>query len=209
MRRILSTAMLLFLLLLLPGRAPAVETLLTDLQKGSYVIVFRHGATDDSQKDVYPLNFSDMKAQRQLSATGREMAAEVGEAIKKLHIPIGLVFTSKLNRAAETGKLLSGKDVQVRAALTDSGGGMASAMMNPSGANELAGVAVRELVNTPPQNETNTLLVTHKTNFADAFGKDAGNVQEGEAFIYKPDVSGEPKLVARMKAMDWIAAASQ
>jgi len=201
--------MLLFLLLLLPVRAPAAETLLTDLQKGSYVIVFRHGATDDSQKDVYPLNFSDMKAQRQLSATGREMAAEVGEAIKKLHIPIGLVFTSKLNRAAETGKLLSGKDVQVRAALTDSGGGMASAMMNPSGANELAGVAVRELVNTPPQDETNTVLVTHKTNFADAFGKDAGNVQEGEAFIYKPDVSGEPKLVARLKAMDWIAAASR
>jgi len=194
---------------LLPVRAPAAETLLTDLQKGSYVIVFRHGATDDSQKDVYPLNFSDMKAQRQLSATGREMAAEVGEAIKKLHIPIGLVFTSKLNRAAETGKLLSGKDVQVRAALTDSGGGMASAMMNPSGANELAGVAVRELVNTPPQDETNTVLVTHKTNFADAFGKDAGNVQEGEAFIYKPDVSGEPKLVARLKAMDWIAAASR
>src|SRR4051795_8559766 len=103
MRRIVSTATLLFLLPLLPVRAPAAETLLTDLQKGSYVIVFRHGATDDSQKDVYPLNFSDMKAQRQLSATGREMAAEVGEAIKKLHIPIGLVFTSKLNRAAETG----------------------------------------------------------------------------------------------------------
>jgi phosphohistidine phosphatase SixA len=198
----------LLLLLVLPARALETESLVTDLQKGGYVIMFRHGATDDSQKDVYPINFSDMKAQRQLSAKGRETAADVGQAITKLRIPVGLVLSSKLNRAVETGKLLSGKDVQAVAALTDSGAS-AAAMANPTGANEKAGAAVRALVNTPPAGGTNTVLVTHKTNFADAFGKDASDVGEGEAFVYKPDASGQPRLVARMKATDWTAAAAK
>ncbi|WP_441258599.1 histidine phosphatase family protein [Bradyrhizobium sp. 521_C7_N1_3] len=206
MRKIACIALLVFPAPLYPAGAVDNDALVSELRGGGYVIMFRHGATDDSQKDVYPLNFTDMTAQRQLSTNGREMAADVGRAVRKLGIPIGLVLTSKLNRAVETGKLLSSRDVQAVDALTDSGGG-ASAMANPGGANRKAGAAVRDLVNTPPSGATDTLLVTHKTNFADAFGKDAGDVQEGEAFVYRPDPSGQPKLVARMKATDWIAAA--
>ncbi|MBR0748859.1 histidine phosphatase family protein [Bradyrhizobium japonicum] len=206
MRKIACIALLAFLAPLHPAGAVDTDALVSELRGGGYVIMFRHGATDDSRKDVYPLNFTDMTAQRQLSANGREMAADVGRAVRKLGIPIGLVLTSKLNRAVETGKLLSSRDVQAVDALTDSGGS-ASAMANPGGANRKAGAAVRDLVNTPPSGTTGTLLVTHKTNFADAFGKDAGDVQEGEAFVYKPDPSGQPKLVARVKATDWIAAA--
>lgn len=200
-----------FLLLTLwsPLRAADTETTVTDLRKGGYVIMFRHGATDDSQKDIYPLDFSDMKAQRQLSTKGRETVAEIGQALRKLGIPIGRVLTSRLNRATETGKLLSGKDVEMVDALTDSGAGVATAMANPSGTNQKAGAAIRNLVNTPPQGGTNILLVTHKTNFADAFGKDAGSVRESEAFVFRPEPSGAPKLVARMEAKDRIAAASK
>lgn len=208
MRMIAYLTPLLSLVLLHPAQALDMGTLVADLRHGGYVIMFRHGATDDNQKDVYPLNFNDMTAQRQLSTKGREMAAETGQAIKKLGIPVGLVLTSKLNRAVETGKLLSGRDVQVADALTDSGGS-ASAMANPAGGNRKAGAAMRDLVNTPPTGGTDTVLVTHKTNFADAFGKDAGDVQEGEAFVYKPETSGQPKLVARIKAADWMAAASK
>ena len=207
MRMIACTTALL-LLALLPARALDTQALVTALRQGGHVVIFRHGATDDSQKDVYPMDFGDMKGQRQLSPKGRAMAAEVGQAIGRLGIPIGVVFTSKLNRAVETGQLLSGKDVEAVAALTDSGAGVASAMANPSGADELAGLAVRQLVNTPPKAGTNAILVTHKTNFADAFGKDAGDVQEGEAFVFKPDVAAEPKLMARIKPADWIAAAA-
>ena len=206
MRKIACVALLVCLAPSHPAGAVDTDALVSELRGGGYVIMFRHGATDDSQKDVYPLNFTDMTAQRQLSAKGREMAADVGQAVRKLGIPIGLVFTSKLNRAGESGKLLSSRDVQPVDALTDSGGS-ASAMANPGGANRKAGGAVRDLVNTPPSGATDTILVTHKTNFADAFGKDAGDVQEGEAFVYKPDPSGQPKLVGRMKATDWITAA--
>jgi hypothetical protein len=59
-------------------------------------------------------------------------------------------------------------------------------MAKPGGENAKAGRAGRDLVNALPGAGTNTLLVTHKTNIADAFGKEAGDVQELEAFVRKP-----------------------
>ena len=48
--------------------------LIASLKQGGFVLIFRHTATDDSQKDVYPFKFDDMSAQRQLSDKGRGMA---------------------------------------------------------------------------------------------------------------------------------------
>jgi phosphohistidine phosphatase SixA len=197
-------AALLFLLAHSPASPAELRTLVPMLREGDYVIVFRHGATDDSQKDVYPLNFGDMTAQRQLSEKGRETARQTGAAMKQLRIPIGEVDTSRLNRAIETGKLLSGQEVHPLDALTDSGAGSAAAMANPTGGNAKAGLALRELVNAAPKAGTNTVIVTHKTNIADAFGKEASDVQEGEAFVYKPKGSAGPaELIGRVKAADW------
>jgi phosphohistidine phosphatase SixA len=195
-----------FLLLLGCSQLSAEQSreLVSALKQGGYIVVFRHGATDDSQKDIYPINFDDMKAQRQLSEKGRDMARQIGTAIKKLGIPIGKVYTSRLNRAIETGKLLSDKKVRPVDALTDSGAGIASAMANPTGGNAKAGLALRELVDTAPKAGTNTLIVTHKTNIADAFGKEASDVQEGEAFIYRSSGSAPSTFVTRVKAAFWI-----
>jgi phosphohistidine phosphatase SixA len=198
-------------LLLLSGYSSASATelsaLLTPLKQGGYVLVFRHVATDDSQKDVYPFNFDDMKAQRQLSDQGRAIARQVGAAIRKLGVPVGEVYTSRLNRAVETGKLLFDTDVKPVDALTDSSAGVASGMANPAGGNAKAGRALRELVDASPKAGTNNMLVTHKTNITDAFGKEASDVQEGEAFIYKANAAGPAIFVTRVKAADWIAQA--
>lgn len=177
--------------------------LITSLKQGGYVLVFRHTATDDSQKDVYPFKFDDMSAQRQLSEKGRDMARQIGTAVKDLAIPIGEVYTSRLNRAVEAGKLISGREVKPVDALTDSSNASASGMANPTGANAKAGQAVRHLVDTPPKAGTNTFLITHKTNIADAFGKEAGDVQEGEAFVYKASSSGPAIFAGRIKLADW------
>ena len=201
-------AVLLFLLGCSQASAEDSRELVSALKQGGYVIVFRHGATDDGQKDIYPLNFEDMKAQRQLSEKGRDMARQIGTAIKKLGIPIGEIYTSRLNRAIETGKLLSDKEVKPVDVLTDSGAGSASAMANPGGGNAKAGLALRELVNAAPKAGTNTLMVTHKTNIADAFGKEASDVQEGEAFIYRSNGSAPSAFVTRVKAAFWIEQAA-
>ncbi|QHP67011.1 histidine phosphatase family protein [Bradyrhizobium sp. LCT2] len=203
----------LAVIVLLAGfsRHAAADTpdLVSSLKQGGYVLIFRHTATDDSQKDVYPFRFDDMSAQRQLSEKGRDMARQIGAAVKELAIPIGDVYTSRLNRAIETGKLISGREVRPVDALTDSSNASASGMANPAGANAKAGQSVRQLVDAPPKAGTNTFLVTHKTNIADAFGKDAGDVQEGEAFVYKASGSGPAAFAGRIKPADWSAKAGR
>lgn len=193
------------------SQAVAADTseLIASLKQGGYVLVFRHTATDDSQKDVYPFKFDDMGAQRQLSEKGRDMARQIGAAIQERAIPIGEVYTSRLNRAIEAGRLITGKECKPVDALTDSSNASASGMANPAAANAKAGAAVRQLVDQSPAPGTNTVLVTHKTNIADAFGKEAGDVQEGEAFVYRANGAGPATFVARVKSADWTVKAGK
>lgn len=191
-----------------PVDAADLDALVAALKDGGYVLVFRHGATDDSQKDVHPFKFDDMTAQRQLNDAGRSMARELGQAFKKLGVPIGKVYTSQLNRAVETGRLIGGKDVFPIEALTDSSAGSSSAMANPEGKNARIGRAMRDLVNTPPKAGLNNLIVTHKTNVTDAFGKEFSDIREGEALVYKTGASvPAAAFVARVQAAEWIARA--
>jgi phosphohistidine phosphatase SixA len=201
------SGLVIFLLMSPPASAADLDNLVASLKDGGYVIVLRHGATDDSQKDVYPFKFDDMSAQRQLSDKGRAMARDLGAALAKLGVPVGEVFTSRLNRAVETGRLIGGKDITPADELTDSGAGSSSAMANPDGKNAKAGRAVRDLVNVPPKTGANNLAVTHKTNVADAFGKEFADVREGEALVYKTSASGPATFVARVQASEWIALA--
>jgi len=67
--------------------------------------------------------------------------------------------------------------------------------------------ALRKLAATPPLPGTNTLIVTHKPNILDAFGKDWFDVKEGEASVFKPEGAGKAVLVARVQLVDWIKAA--
>lgn len=186
-----------------------LSNLIPMLKQGGYILVLRHGATDESQKDVYPFVFDDMKRQRQLSDQGRKVARDIGAATRTLGVSIGQIYSSKLNRAIETASLISDAPIKQVDELTDSSAGRASAMANPSGANAALGSAVRTLANKPPAPGTNTLLVTHKTNIADAFGKEFADVKEAETLIYRPNPSGAPVLVGRVQASEWIAQAGK
>lgn len=200
---------LVALICLMPLRATGadISKIVLMLKQGGYVLVLRHGATDDSQKDVYPFIFDDMKKQRQLSDQGRKVAREMGAAIKTLGISIEQIYSSKLNRAIETGSLMSGAQIIPVNELTDSSAGNASAMANPNGSNTKIGNAIGALVNKAPAIGTNNVLITHKTNIADAFGKELTDVKEGETLIYLPNPSGPPTLVGRVQASEWIAQA--
>ena len=62
--------------------------------------------------------------------------------------------------------------------------------------------ALRSIASTAPAASTNTIVVSHKPNIIDAFGKDWFEVKEGEASIFKPD-GNSLKLVARIQMDEW------
>lgn len=172
------------------GNAAEVADIITALKSGGHIIVFRHGITDWTQRDIYPFKFDDMAAQRQLNEQGRSVAREIGTAFKKQGIPIGTVFTSRLNRAVETGRLISGKEVTVTDALTESAAGSSSAFR------ELRAQAL------PPA--TNIMMVTYKTNIAEAFGKNFSDIREGEAIILKRTPGDPETVVGRIQPSEWL-----
>jgi phosphohistidine phosphatase SixA len=179
-----------------------IAATVTSLKQGGYVIVFRHGATNRNQADTDPLDPSNVSKQRLLSEKGRKQAEQVGVSFKKLDIPIGKIYTSKFNRAIETGKLIGNRASTIDSIDLTEGGLVVTPIENERRAQML-----RSMAATAPDRGTNTLIITHKPNITDAFGKDWFEVKEGEASIFKPDVQGKSIPIDRLQATDWIALA--
>jgi broad specificity phosphatase PhoE len=203
------------LLALLPAVAAscaqAADGWLDSVRKGGYVIVIRHGQTtsDNSDPMANPTTGADAKradpmsspakkgaGERQLSEQGRAQAKLIGEAMHKLKIPVGVVMTSPLQRAIDTGTLLGYGN-----ATTNPDLGEAGHAVSPE-ENTRRAEAMRRIVGQHPA-ETNLVIVTHKPNITEAFGKDWSNVTEGEASIFEPDGKGGYKLVVRVRSSDW------
>jgi phosphohistidine phosphatase SixA len=185
-----------------PTKPVKLEGLVGDMKKGGYVIVLRHGATNADQADTDPFHLDNIGAQRLLSAQGRDVAKRVGDSFRALGIPIGEVYSSQFNRATETAQLVSGKSPTTTADLTEGG-----LVVSPA-ENARRAKVLKTLATVVPEAGTNTLIVTHKPNILDAFGKDWFESKEGEASVFRPDGSNNLVLVARVQAADWISAAS-
>lgn len=174
------------------------RTLVADLRRGGYVIVFRHAPTHRDQADTDPLNFADTTHQRRLNDKGRELASEIGTAFLALKIPIGRVYTSEYNRAIETGRLIGGGDVTPTLDVTE--GGLVATPIE----NDRRAAALKQLVATAPAAGTNTIIVTHKPNLVDAFGADWLSSKEADAAVFRPDGHDHATLVARVAPGEWI-----
>jgi phosphohistidine phosphatase SixA len=199
---IIRLALLCALLGIFPGAAnsqPAASQAdaINALRQGGHVIVFRHGATHADQADTDPLNLGNVAKQRQLNDAGRALAKSIGESMRKLRIPVGLVRTSMFQRAVDTGTLLGFGDVKATADITEGG-----LVVTPIENNRRTD-AFRKLVAEMPAAGTNTVIVSHKPNIMDAFGKDWFDVREGEASVFQPDGKGGYKPIARILAGDW------
>ena len=180
--------------------SPSVTDVLETLRGGGYIIVFRHGATHPDQADTDPLNLDNVAKQRQLNDKGRADAKAIGAVFKAAGVPIGKSYSSRFNRAVETARLIGGKEPQ--ATLDVSEGGQ---VVSPNENNRRA-QAFRAIVGTAPDPGTNTLVITHKPNILDAFGKDWFEIKEGEASIFKPAGGGKYAPVARVQIDQWATA---
>ncbi|MGB8428388.1 MAG: histidine phosphatase family protein, partial [Pseudolabrys sp.] len=107
------------------------------------------------------------------------------------------VHTSLFQRAIDTGALMGFGDVTVSADYTEGG-----LVVTPIENNRRT-AALRKTAGTMPPPGTNVIVVTHKPNIVDAFGKDWFDVREGEASVFKPDGNGGYKPIARIQPGDW------
>lgn len=173
----------------------AGPALLDALRGGGNVLLFRHAATDYSQSDTDRQNLAACETQRNLSDAGRAQARAIGEAIRRLGIPIGTVLASPYCRTLETARLAFERaepSADLVSQLSDEG---------PDGRARLT-AALRALLARPPGPGTNTVLVSHALNIEDAIGRD---IEEGEAAVARPDDAGGFAVVARVEAGGWNA----
>jgi len=190
-------ALLAFLLSpqLLPAQAQ--PQWVAALRSGGHVIVFRHGATHQDQADTDPFNWNNTEKQRHLNNAGRAKHKEIGEAFRKLRIPVSAVYTSLIFRAIETGKIMF-PDITPTTTVDL----VETALVYTPIENNRRIAALRKMAATIPPAGGNAVIVSHKGNVLDAFGKDWFDVAEGEATITKPDGNAYT-VVARVKADDW------
>jgi broad specificity phosphatase PhoE len=178
------------------GMGRDTQQLVQTLRVGGHVIVVRHGATVSNQADTDPFHFDDVTKQRNLNDKGKELAKAFGDAVRRVGLPVGDVYTSKFNRAYETAVLAGFENIERTVDLTEGG-----LVVTPDENNRRAEV-FRKMLAQPPAQGKNNFLVTHKPNIVDALGKDWFDVREGEASIFKPE-GGKYQLIARVQMEDW------
>jgi hypothetical protein len=159
------------------------EAMVDALRRGGFVLVFQHASTD--RKTERRVDLTNCATQRNLSATGRQQATQLGAAVDDLRITVGTVITSPYCSARDTGWLAFGR--------AEKGADLAPP---PASAIELAAAAARFRVRlgTPPPLGANTALVTHPQTIAAVLGI---QLKPGEVLAYQSRQGTQPVLVRR------------
>ena len=173
-----------------PERALEGAALVRALRAGGFTLYFRHTATDFSQDDRAMGPYEECRTQRNLSDEGRRQAREIGEAIRRLALPVGEVIASPFCRTMETGRLMFGRAVASTVVRGYEG-------TNAAGADYGALVA---LLSSPPKAGTLRMITSHGNPFRAIAGPP--HLEEGEAAVLAPDRDGFV-VVARIRRGDW------
>jgi phosphohistidine phosphatase SixA len=177
------------------GQELGGESLVAALRDGGYVIVMRHASSPRETPPADPAS-GNVDGERQLDRRGLESAAAMGDALKRLRIPIEEVLSSPTFRALQTARQLDLGEAMPAAELGDGGESMRADTEGRRSA------WLREKSAEPPAARTNRLIITHVPNLVGAFGDAADGMADGESLIVEPE-GGEARIVARVKIADW------
>lgn len=164
-----------------------------ELRRGGLVLVFRHAATDFSKPDHDPVDLSDCRTQRNLSAQGRAEARAIVRAVRRLSLRIGRVLTSPFCRTKQTAQLAFGRGTVNRALLNT-----VNSVHDSSWRSQIRDA--RRLLGTRPAPGRLTVLVTHGSVVGDMTGL---TLEEGEALVFRPRGSSRFRLVGRILPGEW------
>jgi len=187
-----------------PSQPPSsLPSLVEALRAGGNVIYIRH-MTADVGRDVPGAGDWWKRCgedHRMLSDKGRADAVQVGEAVRRLHVPIADVRCSEYCRAVETARLLSLGDPKTDARLN---GWPAWKAMEPERGLQRLAQGTRDLLALRPA-QGNVLLVSHKQDFSDPADPVLADLKDGECAVFTPDGRGGFALRGRIKVEDWPA----
>lgn len=82
--------------------------LLSALQRGGYIIYFRHAETEKEYADQDLADANNCATQRVLNETGWQQAKAIGKAFKDNSIPVGKIITGEYCRTWQTADLAFG-----------------------------------------------------------------------------------------------------
>jgi phosphohistidine phosphatase SixA len=184
------------------GESLAGKELIAALRSGGYVILMRHASSPRTTPEAAQADVENVQRERQLDDEGRTSARAMGEALRRLHIPIGEVLSSPTYRALQTTKLAQLGQPRTFEELGDGGQSMRA---DKSGARASWLKAKASALPGPHQN---TLIVTHFPNISEAYSEEAVGLADGEALILHPDGRGAAPVVARVKIDEWAALAT-
>jgi phosphohistidine phosphatase SixA len=162
--------------------------LVAALQRGGYVIYFRHTATDFSRNDSGMRAYDDCDNQRLLSPQGRADATAIGQRLRALRLPVGEALASPYCRTMDHARRMLGDAVKPRNEIRESDGG------------DYPGL--KQLLAAPVAAGGNRWIVGHGTPFRTIAG--APHLMEGEAAVIRPGVT-RWTVVARLAVADWQA----
>jgi Histidine phosphatase superfamily (branch 1) len=162
--------------------------LVAALQRGGYVIYFRHTATDFSRNDSGMRAYDDCDNQRLLSPQGRADATAIGQRLRALRLPMGEALASPYCRTMDHARRMLGDAVKPRNEIRESDGGDYPGLKQSRAAPVAAG--------------GNRWIVGHGTPFRTIAG--APHLMEGEAAVIRPGGT-RWTVVARLAVADWQA----
>jgi phosphohistidine phosphatase SixA len=193
--RLLAVVTLVSMVRPVSAQTLAGDALIKALRQGGYVLVMRHTSSPREAPSQATANPDNVKLERQLDETGRTTATAMGNALRRLKIPIGSVVASPTYRALETVRFAQLPSPRIQAELGDGGQSM-------GGVSEAQSAWLKQQVLALPTG-TNTILVTHLPNMAKAFPQETSGLSDGETLVFGADGKGGSMLVARIKIEQW------
>src|SRR5262245_4975392 len=179
-----------------PEAAPGRDVL-AQIRAGGVAVLFRHPGTDRSQRDTDPKNLDNVAAQRHLTDAARAEARSVGAQLRRLHLPIVEVLSSRSRRCLEAASLMEIGEVQVSDEFTHIDRTVENAQEW-----ERRQVAAKNRLMTVPSDGV-MIVVTHMTVVDWLIGRQLdASLDEGEAVVVRP-IDGGLKVIGRVSRDSW------
>ncbi|MEM6461246.1 MAG: histidine phosphatase family protein [Pseudomonadota bacterium] len=185
-------AVMVAFVMALPGSAFAQnasrEMIFEALRGGGHVIYFRHAATTWSGVDriEWP-----RERQRLLSDEGIQDSRDIGEASRRMGLPIGEVIASPFARCRDMAEIAFGRveeHMELLGLLSDADGRAERVAF------------LRERMGAPTGAAGNRIIVAHRSNIGEVAG---ASLAEGDALVVEPLGNGNFRVLGTLRPDDW------